>query len=39
MHKSDVNFQTNPKPFKDEYEDFLEEEEGDKPNSNEDIEE
>jgi len=38
MHKSESNFQSNPKPLKEEYEDLLEEEEYDN-NSKEDEEE
>lgn len=29
MHKSDINFQSNPKPLREDNENLLEEEEGD----------
>ena len=35
MHKFEANFQSNPKDYKEN--EFLEEKEEDKPNSNEDI--
>jgi len=35
MHKSEANFQSNPKPLKEDNENLLEEEEGDE-DSNED---